>query len=67
MTTVKIPQHRTPGGFWCRFSGCDSYSGICRMCEPEPARPESDLCCTLFDVQCICQPGCRCNCKGCCW
>jgi hypothetical protein len=35
--TVKIPQHNTPQGTWCRFSGCDSKSGICRMCEPDPA------------------------------
>jgi hypothetical protein len=34
--TVKIPQHKTPDGRWCLFSGCDSTTGICRMCEPEP-------------------------------
>lgn len=26
-------------------------------------RVESDLCCTVYDVQCICLPGCRCNCR----
>jgi hypothetical protein len=35
--TVKIPQHNRPDGSWCPFSGCDSISGICRMCEPSPA------------------------------
>jgi hypothetical protein len=32
------------------------------------ARAESTLCCTLYDIQCICRvarPGCRCRCKGC--
>ena len=33
--TVKIPPHKTPVGRWCLFSGCDSTTGICRMCEPE--------------------------------
>jgi hypothetical protein len=33
---VKIPQHNTPSGTWCRSSGCDSTSGVCRMCEPDP-------------------------------
>lgn len=35
---------------------------------PEPRRQESELCCTLYDIQCICRvtcPGCRCRCKGC--
>jgi len=26
-------------------------------------RVQSDLCCTLYDIQCICWPGCRCNCR----
>ncbi len=30
--------------------------------QPGPPRRESDLCCTLYDVQCICPPGCRCRC-----
>jgi hypothetical protein len=33
----KIPQHNAARGSWCRFSGCDSLSGICRMCEPDPS------------------------------
>lgn len=28
-------------------------------------RRQSDLCCTVYDVQCICWPDCRCRCKGC--
>lgn len=35
--TIKIPDHKTPGGTWCRSSGCDSLSGICWMCEPDSA------------------------------
>ena len=32
-----------------------------------PKRAESDLCCTLYDVQCICPAENHwCNCKGCC-
>lgn len=34
---MRIPQHSRPDGQWCPFSGCDSASGICRMCEPDPA------------------------------
>jgi hypothetical protein len=67
-TTIKIPQHKTPRGTWCRMSGVDSASGICRLCEPEPTRPESTLCCTLYDIQCICSftnERCRCRCRGC--
>ena len=41
--TVKIPQHKTSQGTWCRFSGCDSKSGICRMCAPEPALSEREV------------------------
>lgn len=25
--------------------------------------PESALCCTVHDIQCICLPGCRCRCR----
>jgi hypothetical protein len=25
-------------------------------------RCESQLCCTVYDIQCICWPGCRCRC-----
>ena len=32
----KIPQHDTSRGGWCRFSGCDSNTGICHMCKPDP-------------------------------
>lgn len=41
MTTVEIPQHHTPRGVWCPFSGADSLSGICWTCElaPEPESP----------------------------
>lgn len=35
-----IPQHNTSRGTWCRFSGCDSYSGTCKMCTP-PASSDS--------------------------
>ena len=27
-------------------------------------RVESELCCTVYDAQCICLPGCRCNCRS---
>ncbi len=37
--TFKIPQHNTPRGTWCRFSGCDSYSGTCPMCAPTAPEP----------------------------
>lgn len=34
-----------------------------RICGvPDPRRPQSSLCCTLYDIQCICAPGCRCRC-----
>jgi hypothetical protein len=36
-TTVPIPRHDTPRGVWCRFSGADSLSGICWMCQPGSA------------------------------
>jgi hypothetical protein len=36
---MKIPQHNTPSGRWCRFSGSNSTSGVCWMCEPDPATP----------------------------
>lgn len=26
---------------------------------------QSALCCTLYDIQCICFPHCGCRCKGC--
>ena len=42
MTTVKIPRHSTERGTWCRMSGCDSTSGICRLCEPEPRLSERE-------------------------
>lgn len=42
-TTVKIPQHNTPRGTWCQFSGCDSTTGICRMCAPEPSLSEREI------------------------
>jgi hypothetical protein len=41
--SAKIPQHNTPRGTWCRFSGCDSNSGICQMCKPEPALSARDI------------------------
>jgi hypothetical protein len=31
---VKIPEHNTPRGTWCRFSGVDSKSGVCLACAP---------------------------------
>lgn len=31
---IKIPQHNTPQGTWCRFSGCDSKTGVCHLCKP---------------------------------
>jgi hypothetical protein len=39
-----------------------------RESETQPPRQESDLCCTVYDPQCICSvtcSGCRCRCKGC--
>jgi hypothetical protein len=32
--TRQIPEHHTPQGTWCRFSGMDSFSGTCQMCAP---------------------------------
>lgn len=31
----KIPEHNTPRGTWCRFSGVDSTSGVCLACAPD--------------------------------
>lgn len=31
---MKIPEHNTPRGAWCRFSGADSKSGVCLACAP---------------------------------
>ena len=28
-------------------------------------RHQSDLCCTVYDAQCICWSDCRCRCAGC--
>jgi hypothetical protein len=39
----QIPQHNTPRGTWCRFSGCDSNSGICHVCKPEPGLSAREL------------------------
>ena len=41
--TVKIPQHNTERGTWCRFSGCDSKTGVCPMCRPEPNLSEREI------------------------
>jgi hypothetical protein len=32
--TMKIPEHNTPRGAWCRASGCDSTTGVCHLCKP---------------------------------
>jgi hypothetical protein len=32
--TVKIPEHNTPRGVWCRASGCDGKTGVCHLCKP---------------------------------
>jgi hypothetical protein len=41
--TVKIPQHNTPQGTWCRFSGVDSIYGTCLACRPQPALSEREF------------------------
>lgn len=41
--TATIPQHRTPDDAWCQLSGCESRSGVCSVCAPEPPLSEREL------------------------